>query len=156
MITLIDYLNEEIHPLLVPPDIRKRLLDKSITPEELDKLADNKDVNVKIQVAKHPNTSIDTLNKLFKLYIPSVETGIASNPNATEELLDHIAYFSKNVYAKVAVAKHKNTSTDALEALTKEDNPFVREAAASNKRTPRRAIKGMMSNDPGVNKAIQK
>ena len=95
----------------------------------------NSDYDVRISVARNPNTSADVLTELAKDSYWCVRSYVARNPNTPADVLTELAKDSDYIVRRNA-AGNPNTSSDVLTELAKDSYWCVRSYAAGNPNTP--------------------
>lgn len=148
----------------------------SKNPEHLDYIVDiDAHWYVLVEVAKNPNTSLETLKKLLDEKTDyqgrperEIRVAIAENPKTTSEMLDKLFDMSDECGVRTAIAKNLNTSTTLLEELAndsygEEDHPefnydwLTRKAVAENPNTPKHVIEKLAKDkNAEVRSAAQK
>ena len=108
---------------------------KEISPEVLTALAKDKDVDVRSEVARNPNTPTETLTALAKDQDLNVLLGVAGNPNTPPEGLTTLAK-DKDVDVRWKVAQNSKTPPEGLTALAKDKEKNIRLEVAVNPNTP--------------------
>lgn len=108
------------------------------TPEALDEWSDHWDESVTKIIAKHPNTSLETLKKLAISDNPWVVEEALSNARLPQEFVDGFAT-SPLVSARAIVARRTMNPT-LLAKLAEDDSEIVRLEAVKNERTPSEVI----------------
>lgn len=110
--------------------------------EILDKMSDNA-ILVRDEIAKNPNTSIKTLNKLSKdKYDSLTRRNVAKNPNTHPSTLNRL---SNDKYQEVrkAVAGNPNTHPKTLNKLSNDKDKDVRGSVAENPNTSDKTLEKM-------------
>jgi len=114
---------------------------KLTPPDILDKLVDVRAVTQRntwvrnMWVAKNPNTSQKTLEKLIKNGDQSVRLAAASNPRAHHRVLQRLAQ-DQDALVRQEVATNPNTPPATLVLLLADENAAVRVAGLSNPSFP--------------------
>ena len=85
----------------------------------------------KIELAKNPNTPIETLKVLATDWNSTVRYYVAENPNTSVETLKVLAT-DGDWDVRFWVAKHPNTSVETLKVLATDENNTVRCVVAKN------------------------
>jgi hypothetical protein len=88
--------------------------------------------DVRLAIAKNPNTDEETLALLALDRVSYVCQGVAENPNATTEMLRVIANGEHAHFCRLALARHPGTPVKIVESLSNDNNTFVQEAARKN------------------------
>ena len=94
----------------------------------------NSDYDVRISVARNPNTSADVLTELAKDSDYIVRRNAAGNPNTPADVLTELAKDS-DYDVRISVARNPNTPADVLTELAKDSYWCVRSYAAGNPNT---------------------
>jgi hypothetical protein len=122
----------ELHPIA---------LDRSTTPDDLDRLAEENDRWVLEAVGGNPNTRPETLKRLLRhpartwhLYFQ-----ILGNPNVPLDTLESFVTH-QNVEARQYVAWSKSASPEILLRLASDQDEKVRNAVAYHKKAPAEAL----------------
>lgn len=108
-------------------------------PEVLDLLADNFFSDVKVAVAVHPSTSLQTLERLAGVHEVEVRAAVVRNPRLAASVLATLADDAEMV-VRSWVAVHASTPPEALQRLLGDRNSRVRACAAANLSTPVEAV----------------
>ena len=75
------------------PNIFEKIINhKNVTPENLDKLADKGEDDIRQEVANNSRTSKETLDKLADDENKDVRMAVAANKNTSIEILDKLVY----------------------------------------------------------------
>ncbi len=95
----------------------------------------NSDCDVRVSVARNPNTPADVLTELAKDSHSVVRKNAAGNPNMPADVLTELA---KDSYCdvRISVAGNPNTPVDVLTELAKDSHSVVRKNAAGNPNIP--------------------
>lgn len=109
------------------------LAKSSKDPEELARLADDRNGNVRYWVAENPNTPADALAQLANDEEHLVRCAITENPNASADVLIQLAS-DESEFVRSRVAGNPNTPLDVLAQLA-DDSEFVRAKVAQNPNT---------------------
>lgn len=107
---------------------------KEISPELFTILARDKDNDVLISVAQHPNTPREALTALIKGKNTDVIWVVAGNENTPPETLAALAGYG-NTAIQIAVAQNPKTPPEALDVLAMEEDIEILEAVAENPNT---------------------
>lgn len=107
---------------------------KEISPELFTILARDKDNDVLISVAQHPNTPREALTALIKGKNTDVIWVVAGNENTPPETLAALAGYG-NTAIRIAVAQNPKTPPEALDVLAMEEDIEILEAVAENPNT---------------------
>lgn len=91
----------------------------------------------KLELAKNPNTTIETLSKLAKDDDCDVRIRAARNPNTPAETLAELAK-DENWIVRSYAAINPKISAEALDELAKDEDYVVRIYAARNPNTPKK------------------
>ena len=118
---------------------REERAKSSTSPEELENLAQDKEVMVRRFVARNASTPVCLLEKLAEDKVGSVRSEVAENANTPVELLEKLAQ-DKEGMVRSFVARNANIPVPLLEKLAGDENEDVREAAARNESTPTSAL----------------
>ena len=108
-------------------------------PKVLIKLADDKNWEVRANVAENKNCPIKLLEKLSNDKDESVRVDVANNQNTPVEILLKLAddeYWN----VRCLVAENKNTPPEILEKLSDDENWEVRACVANNKNIPTKLL----------------
>jgi hypothetical protein len=101
--------------------------------ETLDKLArfgvDNG--GVRSRVASNPNTSIESLIILSKDWILDVREQVALNPNTPTEVLTKLAN-DRSIYVRMAVKRNRNTSPEVKDMINNINKGFISRTVEPN------------------------
>ncbi|NLZ74066.1 MAG: HEAT repeat domain-containing protein, partial [Bacteroidales bacterium] len=87
----------------------------------LSELAKDEDKDVRIGVAKNPNTPVESLEELAKDQDYWVRNGIAENPNTPVELLEQLGK-DEEKFVRSGVAKNPNTPIELFKQLAKDES----------------------------------
>ncbi len=112
---------------------------REISPEVFTILARDKDNDVLISVAQHPNTPPEALKALTKGKNTDVIWVVAGNENTPPETLAVLAG-SGNTAIRIAVAQNPKTPPEGLAVLAMEEDIEILEAVAENPKTPPEAL----------------
>lgn len=86
--------------------------------EILEKLADDKMIEVREQLAKNSNTPAKVFEKLSRDNAGFIKTFLCMNPNVPTDILEYLYVNNKNHYGiKVELANHSNSPSYVLEEL---------------------------------------
>ena len=107
----------------------------STSPEMIEELAKDEDVDVRNKVAENLNTPVDILTKLAEDKDAGVRWRVARNPKTPVEALRKLAE-DEDLYVRREVAKHPRTPVEALRKLAEDESSDVRKKVAENPRTP--------------------
>ena len=107
---------------------------KEVSPELFTILARDKDNDVLISVAQHPNTPREALTALIKGKNTDVIWVVAGNENTPPETLAALAGYG-NTAIQIAVAQNPKTPPEALDVLAMEEDIEILEAVAENPNT---------------------
>ena len=107
---------------------------REISPEVFTILARDKDNDVLISVAQHPNTPREALTALIKGKNTDVIWVVAGNENTPPETLAALAGYG-NTAIRIAVAQNPKTPPEALDVLAMEEDIEILEAVAENPNT---------------------
>ena len=136
---------------------RRRLKSSHATPELLDLYCSDPDLATRIIVARHANTSLDTLKKMVRDENDKVCNIIALRPEATADMLHNLVKHSDSVFVWRNAARHANTSAVTLEILAKKDDRTVLFGMLKNRNTPRDTIALFIEHeDVSLRKTAQK
>lgn len=110
---------------------------------------------ISYHIAAHNNTPLDILEEMLskisnrpnKLNV-SFLVNIASNPNATKELLNNMLK-KRSSRLHEAIAAHPNISNEKMEGFFKDTNPFIRKGLARNPRCPQEYIEAYATDRSG-------
>ena len=117
-------------------EVRKAVAKNSSTPVDiLMRLADDEDRNVREEVAINPNTPVELLRKLAMDEDEHVRWGVIRNPNTPTEVLRKLAE-DDDCIVRITVARNSRTPADILMTLAGDKSWRVRSAVASNRNTP--------------------
>ena len=78
------------------------------TPETLERLSNDEDWKVRLEVANNPNTPTETLERLANDDDWVIRWYLATNPNTPPKALERLAN-DKSYYVRCGVAKNPNT-----------------------------------------------
>lgn len=147
MKTFAEFIKEDYN-ILVPSNIRKRFEDPDISPDELQKIADNGSNLEKIEVTQHEKVTPDVLKHIaYSSKHHDVNLQVAANPKTDPETLVYIKNkYPNSSYIKAAYASHQNADSGILDDLKHDKNPFVREHIIRNKNTSLDTIRSMANN----------
>ncbi len=121
--------------------------------KNLEKLAADKDANVRYGVAGNPNTPASLLKKLAADEDEYVRYGAAGNPNAPAALLEKLVADKDENVRRVA-AENPDTPSSALEKLAADEDKNVRSAAAENPNTPASLLENLAADQKGATKIV--
>ena len=97
----------------------------------LEKLAEDRRTEVRIEVARNPNTSITILEKLADDdRVAAVCIEVAKNPNTPVSALEKL-FYKGNTETLKCIAIHPNVSIAILEQFSKDRDESVRELVAA-------------------------
>ncbi|PPD43799.1 MAG: hypothetical protein CTY16_12755 [Methylobacter sp.] len=114
----------------------------------LHELAQNERVgSIRINVARNPNTDLETLRKLTFDKIADVRAAVADNLNVPPDLLDILAN-DKSISVRVAVSESSNTSNKTLTRLAQSSSQNICDAVLKNSNTPREVISVLNAKNP--------
>ena len=117
-------------------DVRLRVARNANTPASvLEQLAADENWQVRFNVAENMNTPLSVLEKLAEDDERDIRNYVAKNENTSVSILEKLAD-DKDDYLRINVAEHKNTSVSVLEKLAVDENWQVREKVAQNNNTP--------------------
>ena len=117
-------------------DVRLRVARNANTPASvLEQLAADENWQVRFNVAENMNTPLSVLEKLAEDDERDIRNYVAKNENTSVSILEKLAD-DKDDYLRINVAEHKNTSVLVLEKLAADENWQVREKVAQNNNTP--------------------
>lgn len=112
------------------------LLDsQNASPEMLEELAEDKDWEVRMEVAENPKTPVEVLMKLAEDKNGNVRYELARNPNACVEILRKLAD-DKDWDVRCKVAHNRSTPVEILMKLANDKDLNVRYEVATNPNTP--------------------
>lgn len=94
---------------------------KNTSPEILEKLAEDGDVNVRYEVTRNPKAPVNILIKLAEDKDKLVIYAVAENPNTPAEVLKKLAE-DRDWFIRWEVASNPNTPVEALRKLAKNDS----------------------------------
>ena len=109
--------------------------DPNTTPEELDKLSNNKNENVKHSVASNTSTPPETLIKLSNDKNENVRYSVAMNSSTPPEILVKLAS-DENYMFRELVTRNQSTPLETLIKLSDDEHNHVRISVATNSSTP--------------------
>jgi len=109
--------------------------ESAVSPEELEKLATDKEWTVRMGIAKNKNTPVSVLEKLAVDEEVVVRSTVAENENTPVSLLGKLAV-DKESSVRQGVAGNKNTPASLLEKLAVDKESSVRQGVAGNENTP--------------------
>jgi len=109
--------------------------ESAVSPEELEKLATDKEWTVRMGIAKNKNTPVSVLEKLAVDEEVVVRSTVAENENTPVSLLGKLAV-DKESSVRQGVAGNKNTPASLLEKLAVDKESSVLQRVAGNKNTP--------------------
>ena len=109
-------------------DEKLKLLKNNASPEILEKLAEDEDVDVRETVAENPRTPVDILRKLALDEDDDVRWGAIQNPNMTAEALKKLAE-DEDWAVRETVAENPRTPVDILRKLALDEDVHVSKAA---------------------------
>lgn len=118
----------------------------NVTPEILDKLAEDKDDEVRKVVAQNSKTKTETLAKLANDKSEEVRLNVAINNNTMPELLDKLSK-DKDLDVRSAVSEHENVTPEILDKLAGDENGIVRLNVAKNKKTKSETLDKLSGDD---------
>ena len=147
-------LKKELHKLNL--DERENIAFKTNNSFTLQILSNDERESVRVNVARNPNTPVQTLQKLsndknepFYMWKPydkfvSVAGMVAQNPNTPKHILQKL---SKNKYTNVRenVASNPNTPKHILQKLSSDEERDVRIGVAKNPNTPKHILQKLSS-----------
>ena len=107
----------------------------STSPEELEKLAEDVDVDVRYAVAENANTPVSALEKLAEDEDEDVHENVAGNTSTPASLLEKLAE-QDDMRMREVVAGNANTPVSLLEKFAEDDNEDVRSSVGWNNNTP--------------------
>ena len=117
-------------------EVRKAVAKNPSTPVDiLKKLTDDKDKDVRKEVAKNPKTPVDILKKLAGDEVVDVRWEVAINPNTPVDILRKLVE-DKDCIVRITVARNLRTPADILMTLAGDKSWRVRFAVASNPKIP--------------------
>ena len=117
-------------------DVRLRVARNANTPASvLEQLAADENWQVRFNVAENMNTPLSVLEKLAEDDERDIRNYVAKNENTSVSILEKLAD-DKDDYLRINVAEHKNKSVLVLEKLAADENWQVREKVAQNNNTP--------------------
>jgi HEAT repeat protein len=114
----------------------------------LHKLADDKDRDVRMIVAAHPNTPDEVLTKLSNDRSSDVVERIAMNPKTPAKVLKRLAD-SDSLSDRKAVARNPQCPAESLSDLAYDEDPTVRFYAYQNRSFPIETLR-KVAQDPNV------
>jgi len=115
----------------------------------LNRLEENKDHSlfcVRTGVASNPNATPELLSQFAKDEDWLVRAAVAKNLNASSELLLQLSK-DESWFVRVAVAENHTTSPELLSQLVKDESSFVRDAVAKNPNTPTETLTYLVNNE---------
>jgi len=116
-------------------DVRLRVARNANTPASvLEQLAADENWQVRFNVAENMNTPLSVLEMLAEDDERDIRNYVAKNENTSVSILEKLAD-DKDDYLRINVAEHKNTSVSVLEKLAVDENWQVREKVAEHKNT---------------------
>ena len=129
----------------------------SLKARVLEVLAKDKEGYVRLRVAENPSTPVTVLETLAKDEDGEVRDGVARNPFASVALLEALAK-DKERWVRVGVAQNPSAplslKVSLLEALAKDKESSVRRAVAKHTSTPKGALEALVKDaDYGVREA---
>ena len=104
---------------------------EEMSDNELLKLAQDEDANVRYAVAQNPNISSETLGILAQDEKASVRIKVTQNPNTSLKILKLLAQ-DEDANVRYAVAVNPNTSSETLDILAQDEKASVRHGVAKN------------------------
>ena len=119
---------------------RRRVKEPWATPEFLDLYSHDPALNTRISVARHANTTIETLEDMVKDDSDKVCNIIAQRPEATADMLYRLIVHSTSVYVWRNVARHPNAGQGTLEILSRKDDGIVLFCVLKNPNTTKETI----------------
>ena len=108
---------------------------KEISPEVLTVLARDKNVSVRRNVSRNPNTPPEALTALARDKDEYVRQIVAHNPSTPPEALTILAR-DREVDIRRGVAGNSNTPPEVLTAFARDEDEYVRQNVAGNPSTP--------------------
>ena len=120
--------------------------DPNTTPEELDKLSNNKNENVKHSVASNTSTSPETLIKLSNNKNENVRYSVAMNSSTPPEILVKLAS-DENYMIRESVSRNQSTPLETLIKLSDDEHNHVRISVATNSSTPLEVLVKLASDE---------
>lgn len=115
----------------------------------LNQLANDKAVDVKVAVAKNPNTPGQSLIELASDAYEKVRSAVLQNPNVPADVVfklrKSLGYRGDSILAKVAT--DPNISSQTLEQLAQSDASHTRSRVAGNLNTPLSILRQLASDD---------
>ncbi len=105
--------------------------DNDTSPEELLKLAESDDEEVRQNVASNTSSPITALEKLSQDEDSTVRQYVAENANCTPELLKKLSQDEDN-FVRSAIAENANCTPELLKKLSQDEDTWVRLAVAKN------------------------
>lgn len=114
---------------------RKQILELAALDVIPDYLLETLEQNLKVAIAKNPQTSASILSLLGNNWHECVRMAVAANEKAPSQILNQLAN-DKAVDVKVAVAKNPNTPAQSLIELASDAYEKVRSAILQNPNVP--------------------
>lgn len=108
----------------------------------LEKLSYHSDIKVRVYVAKHPNTPQHVLRRLAlgKGSVIDVCREVAKNPNTSTETLDKLSGYADYDIQR-GVVQNQNTSKETLEKHARQGSGYIQHEIAENPKTPVEILK---------------
>jgi hypothetical protein len=103
----------------------------------------------KVELAKNPNTPVETLKVLATDKNADVRCGVARNPNTPVEIVKILAT-DKDSWVRYGVAQNPNTPVETLKVLATDNYCDVRWEVAKNPNTPVETLK-VLATDKNAN-----
>ena len=131
-------------------NVRKLIAGYAYTPlEVLDRLADDKDPQVRLTLARNWRTPHGALNRLAD--DPAVHKALASNPNAPREAMNKIAATTEDEEVRRILADSSNTPPEGLATLAeKTSDAWTQHSIARNPHTPKEVLVNMLKSKDGT------
>jgi hypothetical protein len=110
---------------------QEHMLHPNATKEDIDKILDSRNKNIRILVASHPNATKEHLNKALNDKSEYVREAAAGNSNATKEHLDK-ALNDVDKDVRVAAANNIHATKEHLDKALNDEDMDVRLSAIRN------------------------
>jgi hypothetical protein len=118
-----------------PEDLEKghgiRLPQDSPSPEELTRMADDKDADKRRKAALNPNATPEILRKLAAEENSRILTAVAQHPNTPSDILEKLAD-NENAFIRRRIAQNRNTPPEILAKLADDEDYYVKAHANAN------------------------
>ena len=133
---------------------RRRVKEPWASPEFLDLYSRDPDLNTRICVARHSNTTVETLSDMVKDESDKVCNIIAQRPEATADMLYRLVVHSDSKFVWRNVARHANTGQGTLEILSRKDDRMVLFGVLKNQNTSKETISRFIEHEDEVLRSV--